>query len=73
MTAGTGMTDSGVTVMTGVATTNATCALTIEGVPMNAVVQTIEGVPMSIVVQTTGEVLLNAVVLMGVAILTGEM
>jgi hypothetical protein len=52
--------------MTGVATTNATSALRIDAVQM------IEEALMSTVAPTTGEVLMNAVVLTGVVILTGE-
>jgi hypothetical protein len=61
------MTDSGVTVMTGVATTNATCALMIDAVRM------IEEALMSTVVRTIEEVRMNTEVLMGVAIMTGGM
>jgi hypothetical protein len=79
MTAGTGMTDSDVTVMTGVATTNATSALMIDAVRMigealmNTVVRTIGEAWMNAVDRTIGEARMNAVVLMVVAIMTGGM
>jgi tRNA U38,U39,U40 pseudouridine synthase TruA len=67
MTAGTGTTDSGVTAMTGVATTNAMSALMIDAVQM------IEEVLTSTVVWTTEEARMNTEVLTGFAIMTGGM